>query len=153
VSELLVIQETLSSIETSLKYIDYWDAVQKDSSLEYYVHNLKKSNQNLNVSCWRLKFKIDPLWSTYTVLGHYLQHPLVSISQFNTNEPIDFSNDKAIILFIGYHDKEPSLEDAKREFDLVKPELIVSPEPLLIGSQIGGPFFLSQLTVSKFGFE
>jgi len=124
-----------------LNETDYLEAAKEDPNIVYYAKQIKDEARVSDVTCLKVECWIDAPWSIECVLGYHNHEPRSRIVYFNSSESLMHSNKMIMYFLLGYNGQKFTQDEFITVFEELKPQLFISPEPLLIGSFIGGPYY------------
>lgn len=137
---------TAVDIISDLELIDeqnYLEAAEDDPNIIYYAELIKRETQVTDITCWKIEWQIAASWPIKCIFGYHNDVPTSRIVYFNSSEPLTNSSKITMYLFYGHNNTEKAFQkDLIFIWGELEPRLLVSPEPLLIGNHIGGPYYL-----------
>ncbi len=137
---------TAVNIASDLKLIDernYLEVAEYDPNIIYYAELIKRETQVTEITCWTIECQIAAPWPIKCILGYHNDLPKSRIVYFNSSESLTNSSKITMYLLYGHSNTEKNIQkDLFSIWRELEPQFLVSPEPLLVGNHIGGPYYL-----------
>ena len=140
------IVRTAGDITFDLELIDernYLEAAEDDPNIIYYAELIKRETQITDIACWKIQCQITASWPIKCILGYHNDVLASRIVYFNSSEPLINTSKITLYLLHGHNTQEKAFQkDLISIWGELEPQFLASPEPLLIGNHIGGPYYL-----------